>query len=81
MAISANEARKNLLPLIAHVSANQTAVQITSRQGDAVLIARDEYDALQETAHLLRAPKSARRLLASMDQAQSRERDNPELRQ
>jgi antitoxin YefM len=69
MAIPASEARKNLFPLIEQVNNDRTVVEITSRRGDAVLLSREEYDALEETAHLLRAPKNARRLLESLDQA------------
>ncbi len=69
MAITASEARKNLFPLIEQVNADRTPVEITSRRGDAVLLSRDEFDALQETAHLLRSPRNARRLLESLDQA------------
>jgi antitoxin YefM len=69
MAIPASEARKNLFPLIEQVNDDRTVVEITSRRGDAVLLSREEYDALEETAHLLRAPKNARRLLESLDQA------------
>lgn len=74
MAITASEARKNLFPLIEQVNEDRTPVEITSRRGSAVLISRDEYDALQETAHLLRAPGNARRLLESLDQARRGER-------
>jgi len=35
---------------------------------------RDEYDALTETAHLLRAPANARRLFESLDQARRGDR-------
>jgi antitoxin YefM len=79
MAITASEARKNLFPLIEQVNDERTAVEITSRRGDAVLVSREEYDALQETAHLLRAPKNARRLLESIDQALAGQRDEHEL--
>lgn len=65
----ASEARKNLFPLIEQVNEDRSAIEITSRGGDAVLISRAEYEALQETAHLLRAPRNARRLLESLDQA------------
>ncbi len=75
MAITASEARKNLFPLIEQVNDDRIAVEIMSRRGDAVLISRDEYQALQETAHLLRAPANARRLLESLVQALAGERD------
>ncbi len=79
MVITASEARKNLFPLIEQVNKDRTAVEITSRRGDAVLIAREEYDALQETAHLLRSPKNARRLLESLDQALAGSREEHRL--
>ena len=62
MAITASEARKNLFPLIEQVNDDHTPVEITSRRGSAVLISREDYDALQETAYLLRVPANARRL-------------------
>lgn len=79
MAITASEARKNLFPLIEQVNEDRTAVEITSRRGSAVLLSRDEYDALEETAHLLRAPANARRLLESLDQARQGERVEHDL--
>lgn len=80
MMITASEARKNLFPLIEQVNADRSAVEITSRRGDAVLLSREEYDALQATAHLLRSPKNARRLLESLDQALAGRREAHELR-
>src|SRR5271169_3742204 len=52
-----------------------TPVEINSRRGDAVLISRADYEALEETAHFLRSPANARRLLESLVQAQRRERE------
>jgi antitoxin YefM len=37
-------------------------------------MSRAEFDALEETAHLLRSPRNARRLLESLDQAAKGER-------
>ncbi len=74
MAITASEARKNLFPLIEQVNEDRTAVEITSKRGNAVLMSRSEYDALQETAYLLRVPANARRLLESLEQARRGER-------
>lgn len=79
MAMTASEARKNLFPLIEQVNDDQTHIEITSRRGSAVLMSRDEYDALQETAHLLRAPANARRLLESLEQALAGKREEHEL--
>jgi antitoxin YefM len=79
MAITASEARKNLFPLIQRVNDDRTPVEITSRHGDAVLMSRADYDALEETAHLLRAPANARRLFESLQQAMTGEREAHEL--
>lgn len=79
MAITASEARKNLFPLIEQVNDDHTAVEITSRRGNAVLMSREDYDALQQTAYLLRVPANARRLLESLDQVRRGERQEHDL--
>ncbi len=79
MSITASEARRNLFPLIEQVNDDRTPVEITSRRGDAVLMSRADYEALEETAHLLRAPANARRLLESLQQATSGERQERAL--
>lgn len=63
MAITASEARKNLFPLIQQVNDDRAPVEITSKNGRAVLISADEWEAWQETAYLFRSPANARRLL------------------
>ena len=80
MALTASEARKNLFPLIEQVNDDRQPVEITSKRGDAVLMARADYDALQETAYLLRVPANAQRLLESLAQARSGERQEHEFR-
>jgi antitoxin YefM len=49
-------------------------VIIIHRRGaeDVALIAADELASLQETAHLLRSPKNARRLLVALERALQR---------
>ncbi|MFI5730128.1 type II toxin-antitoxin system Phd/YefM family antitoxin [Kribbella sp. NPDC051587] len=79
MAITASAARKDLFPLIQQVNEDHTPVEITSKGGDAVLISLGDYRALEETAHLLRVPENARRLLESLQQAQRGEREEHEL--
>jgi antitoxin YefM len=63
MAITASEARKNLFPLIEQVNDDHTAVEITSKRGNAILVSVEEFEALTETAYLFRSPANARRLL------------------
>ncbi len=79
MAITASEARKNLFPLIEQVNADRVPVEIMSRRGAAVLMSIADYEALEETAHLLRSPASARRLLESLAQAQEGNRQEHPL--
>lgn len=79
MSITASEARKNLFPLIEQVNNDRVPVEITSKRGDAVLISRADYDALEETAHLLRSPANAHRLLESLAQARAGDHEEHEL--
>ena len=79
MGITASEARRNLFPLIEQVNDDRTPIEITSRRGDAILMSRADYDALEATAHLLRAPANARRLLESLEQALDGRRESHEL--
>jgi antitoxin YefM len=81
MSITASEARKNLFPLIEQVNDDRTPIEITSRRGDAVLMSRADYEALEETAHLLRSPANARRLLESLQQAHDGDRQERALDQ
>lgn len=59
MGISASHARKNLFALIEQVNDDRTTVEINSRRGDAVLLSREEYQALEKTARLLRSPMNS----------------------
>ncbi|WP_448071874.1 type II toxin-antitoxin system Phd/YefM family antitoxin [Georgenia yuyongxinii] len=67
MSITASEARKRLFPLIEEVNDDHSAVEITSKRGNAVLLSADDYAAWQETAYLFRSPANARRLLDAME--------------
>lgn len=67
-------ARANLAGLCDEVTKNREVVIIDRRSGDRVaLIAADELESLMETAHLLRSPKNAQRLLTSLKRAINRE--------
>jgi antitoxin YefM len=81
VSITASEARKNLFPLIEKVNDDRTPIEITSRRGDAVLLSRADYEALQETAHLLRVPANAKRLVEGLQQALSGQRHEHDLAQ
>ena len=77
--VTASEARKNLCPLIEQVNENREPIEITSRRGDAVLVSRAEWDALNEAAMLLRVPANASWLLESLEQARTGERTPHDL--
>jgi len=70
---SYSSARANLAKLYDEVSENQRIV-IISRRGrhDVALISADELSGLLETAHLLRSPKNAERLLTTLNRAKSK---------
>jgi antitoxin YefM len=63
MAITATAARKDFYRLLDH-----DEVGITSKSGSAFLVSARDYNALRETAHLLRSPANAARLAASAQQ-------------
>lgn len=61
------QARSNLARLFDQVTQDREVVIIERRGADPVaLIAADELSGLLETAHLLRSPANARRLLAAL---------------
>jgi len=64
--------RANLAKLLDKVTQDRETVIIERRRGGrAALIAADELSSLEETAHLLRSPKNAQRLLAALQGALS----------
>lgn len=68
-AITASDARKTLFPLIQQVNADHTPVEIVSKHGNAVLVSKEDWDSMEETAYLLRSPANAARLAEAMAQA------------
>lgn len=66
MAITIGEARRDLVSLIERVNLDGTEVEIVSKHGSAVLMSKDEYDALVETSYLLSSPTNARRLMSAL---------------
>jgi antitoxin YefM len=70
-AISASEARKTLFPLIERVNDDHTPIEIVSKRGNAVLVSKEDWDAIMETNYLLRSPTNAKRLAESIEQWRS----------
>jgi antitoxin YefM len=67
-------ARATLAALCDEVSSTREPVIIRRRGADDVaLVSADELESLLETAHLLRSPKNAKRLLETLARAQSQE--------
>ena len=66
-AITYTAARENLAGTMDRVSEDRAPVIITRNRDQAVvMLSLEEYEALEETAHLLRSPANARRLLESI---------------
>ncbi|GAB3956089.1 type II toxin-antitoxin system Phd/YefM family antitoxin [Micromonospora vulcania] len=65
-AISASEARKRLFPLIEQVNDDHTPIEIVSKHGNAMLVSKEDWDSLTETAYLLRSPANAAWLAQGM---------------
>lgn len=71
-AISYSTARANLAQTMERVCEDHDPVIITRQgQSSVVMLSLDDYQALAETAYLLRSPANARRLLEAMDQLQT----------
>ncbi|HKQ03880.1 MAG TPA: type II toxin-antitoxin system prevent-host-death family antitoxin [Blastocatellia bacterium] len=67
------KARANFAKLCNEVAENREIVIINRRGNeDVALVAADELSSLIETAHLLRSPKNAQRLLSALKRARSR---------
>ncbi len=68
-----SNARNNLASLLEQVTDEQEIV-IINRRGheDVALVSASELESLLETAHLLRSPKNANRLLKALRRAQEK---------
>jgi len=70
-AISYSEARKNLANIMDSVCDDRDVIVITRRKArPVVMMSLDEYNSIQETAHLLQSPANAGRLLESIAEMQ-----------
>jgi len=81
-AMTYTAARENLARTIQEVVDRRDPVVITKR-GDTsvVMISLDEYESLEETAHLLRSPNNARRLLESIRELEGGKAAEKELQE
>ena len=71
-AISYTAARANLARTMEKVCEDHEPVIITRKSsGAVVMLSLEDYEALNETAYLLRSPRNARRLMASIEELES----------
>jgi antitoxin YefM len=71
---SYTDARARLAELLEAVVRDRETVVIHRRGSeDVVMVAADEFASLAETAHLLRSPRNASRLLTALERALSKE--------
>jgi antitoxin YefM len=61
-ALSLNEARRRLFPLVREVNDNAEVIQIGSGDNTAFLVPADMWRSISETAYLFKSPVSAARL-------------------
>lgn len=68
-AIRYSRTRRHLAEVMDKVSDDREPVLITRQRGrPVVMLSLEEYNALEETSHLLRSPRNAKRLLESIEQ-------------
>ncbi|OEU65413.1 MAG: hypothetical protein BA867_02095 [Desulfobacterales bacterium S5133MH16] len=79
-AITYTAARQNLAKTMEKVCKNRTPVIVTRKTSNSVVImSLDDYEALEETAYLLRSPKNIRRLIESITQLENDKGTEKEL--
>lgn len=66
IALTASEARANLYRLIDETAASHQPVIITGKRSSAVLLAADDWEAIQETLFLLAVPGMRESIKAGM---------------
>ena len=64
--LNVTEARANLYKLIDDTSVNHEPVVITGKRGNAVLLAEDDWNAINETLYLLSVPGMRESILEGM---------------
>ena len=64
--LSASEARANLYRLMDETAASHQPVVISGKRNNAVLISEEDWNAIQETLHLLSVPGMAQSIREGM---------------
>ena len=69
-AVSISHARENLFPLVRQVSEDHVVIEIVVRHGgNAVLMAAEDYESLQETLHLFSTRANAVHIMQGLAEA------------
>ena len=66
--VNVTEARANLYKLIDDTSISHEPVVITGKRGNAVLLAEDDWNSINETLHLLSVPSMRESILSGMQE-------------
>ena len=78
--LSISEARANMKSLVDRVVADKAPIGISRRGGEGVVvISESEWSSIEETLYLLRSPKNAARLLASIAELDAGKGEEHEL--
>ena len=67
--LNVTEARANLYKLIDDTTLNHEPVVITGKRGNAVLLAEDDWKAINETLHLISVPGMRESILEGMQES------------
>ena len=67
--LNVTEARANLYKLIDDTTVNHEPVVITGKRGNAVLLAEDDWNAINETLHLLSVPGMRESIVEGMQES------------
>ena len=79
-AMTYTAARQNLAKTMEKVCRDRAPVIVTRRSSDSVVImSLEDFEALEETAYLLRSPKNTRRLIESVAELENGEGTEREL--
>ena len=66
--VNVTEARANLYKLIDDASVSHEPVIITGKRGNAVLLAEDDWNSINETLHMLSVPGMRESILSGMQE-------------
>ena len=66
ISLTASKARANLFKLLDRSHTVHSPIQITGKKGNAVLVAEEDWQAIQETLYLLSVPGMRRSILKGM---------------